>query len=248
MRILSLASFLALFLALGLPLAAHAAPAYVEVKDCRPPSEEGEFLQTCVKLNVGRRAGRVLGPGWVAPGGQAAAVLQHRQYGATSDRVALRVHGPTGRFEGTYSMGSGGEEHAVFWSAAGRFLAWVEVDGRGGLLRVVDRQRRRQVLSVVSPLEEWPIFAPSGSKLLLPVGRPGDDRTRELCIIDLLVKGSRQTVLQAMPDEELTQPRWIAPNTVQAVRRKVGGQKGKTVQGSFRAPPPPPPPDEGQAE
>jgi hypothetical protein len=218
---------------------ASAAPLYVEVKGCRPAEEEGEFLQGCVKVATGKKAGKVLGPGWVAPGGQAAAVLQHRRYGASSDRITLRLHGAMARFEGSYQMGSGSEEFNVVWSPAGRFLAWVEVDGRGGLLRVVDRIRKRVVLSTLTPLEEWPFFSPSGHKLLLPVGTKGEERVRELCILDLLVKGSRQTALRASADEELVQPRWVSPLGISAVKRKVGAAKGKTVQGAFTPPPPP---------
>jgi hypothetical protein len=228
------------FLLLSAPLPAHAAPTYVEVTGCRPAAEEGEFLQSCVKINVGKHAGRVLGPGWVAPGGQAAAVLQHRRYGASSDRVTLRLHGAVGRFEGSYAMGSGGEEYKVSWSPAGRFLAWVEVDGRGGQLRVVDRLRKRVVLTTLAPIEEWPVFAPSGSKLLLPAGPPGQERVRELAIIDLMIKGSRQVVLRTAFDEELVQPRWISPSAVQATRRKLGAsQGGKPVQGGFKVTPRP---------
>jgi hypothetical protein len=230
---------LAPFACLLFSLRASAAPLYVESKGCRPADEEGEFLQSCVKVATGKKAGKVLGPGWAAPGGQAAAVLQHRRYGAASDRITLRLHGAMGRFEGSYQMGAGSEEFHVVWSPAGRFLAWVEVDGRGGQLRVVDRIRRRVILTTLTPLEEWPFFAPSGSKLLLPVGTKGEERVRELCILDLLVKGSRQTVLRAGADEELVQPRWTSPLAISAVRRKVGTAKGKTVQGAFTPPPPP---------
>lgn len=226
-----------LLLGLNLPSPARAGPSYVEVRDCRPPDEDGEFLQSCVKLTAGRRAGRVLGPGLVAPGGQAAAVLRHRRYGTASDRVTVRIYGPGGRALVTVPMGEGGDEFTLVWSPSGRFLAWVEVDGDGGKLRVVDRERGRLVLSARSPLEAWPIFSPSGDRVLLPAGRGSEDRVAELFVIDLLRRGGKRSVLQAGPDEELLQPRWLSPSTVQALRRKASSDRGgKIVQGSFLSP------------
>lgn len=224
--------------------AAARASSYVEVNGCRPPKEEGEFLQTCVKVASGRKAGKVLGPGKVAPGGAAAAVIHHRRYGTSSDRVSVMVYGPEGRAE-TYPMGdSGADEYALHWAAgSSRYLAWVEVDGRGGVLKIVDRRRKRFLLSVLTPLEEWPIFAPKGPRALLPLGAAGDEpleaRVRELQIVDLPSR-SRQTVLKAASGEELVGPKWLSPTQIQATLRKLGAIKGKLVTGKIVIKPPPP--------
>ncbi len=229
---------------------------YVEVKACRPPEEEGEFLQSCVKIASGRRAGKLLGAGVVAPGGQAAAVLSHRRYGGAGDRVTVKVYGPDGRLEASYPMGAGGEEFALVWAPApARYLGWIEVDGRGGVLRVVDRRRQRVVLTAISPLEEWPVFAPRGARVLVPrasareatpraPGEGAEEPVRELEVQDLAVKGSRRVVLRAGAGEELTAPRWGSPTQVTATLRKVGASKGKPVQAQvpLPAPPAPPPP------
>jgi hypothetical protein len=217
---------------------------YVEVTGCRPAKEEGEFLQICVKVASGRKAGKLLGPGRVAPGGAAAAVIHHRRYGSPADRVSVLVYGPEGRAE-TYPMGEpGGDEFALQWApGSSRYLGWVEVDGRGGLLKVVDRRRKRFLLSLLTPLEEWPVFAPRGARALLPVGAAGENpleaQVRELQIIDLPSR-TRQTVLRAAAGEELVAPRWISPTVVQATLRKIGVLKGKLVSGKLKAPPPPP--------
>jgi hypothetical protein len=226
--------------ALLLSPATARASSYVEVTGCRPAKEEGEFLQTCVKVAAGKKAGKVLGPGRVAPGGRAAAVIHHRRYGAASDRVSVMVYGPEGRAE-TYPIGeSGGEEFALHWAAgSSRYLGWVEVDGRGGVLKIVDRRRKRFLLSVLTPLEEWPIFAPGGPRALIPIGAAADE-VRELQIVDLPSR-SRQTVLRAPAGEELVAPRWLSPTQVQATLRKVGALKGKLVTGKVKPPPPPPP-------
>ncbi len=232
------------------PGALARASSYVEVSGCRPAKEEGEFLQTCVKVASGRKAGKLLGPGRVAPGGSAAAVIHHRRYGASADRVSVLVYGPDGRAE-TYPMGeAGSEEYALQWApGSSRYLAWVEVDGRGGLLKVIDRGRKRFVLSVLTPLEDWPIFAPKGPRALIPLGGSGDDplegKVRELQIVDLPSR-SRQTVLRAGAGEELTGPKWLGPTQIQATLRKVGAAKGKLVTGKLVVKPPPKPPEEGE--
>ena len=239
-------------IAVALSPTAARASSYVEVTGCRPPKEEGEFLQTCVKVASGKKAGKVLGPGRVAAGGVAAAVVHHRRYGTPGDRVSVMVYGPEGRAE-TYPMGeSGCEEYGLHWApGSSRYLAWVEVDGRGGLLKIVDRKRKRFLLSVLTPLEDWPIFAPSGPRALIPIGGSTDDplegKVRELQIVDLPSR-SRQTVLRAPAGEELVGPKWLSPTQIQATLRKLGAAKGKLVTGKVKPPPPPPKKEEEGGE
>jgi hypothetical protein len=234
-------------LCLLLPTGAAARIAsYAEVQSCRDAAEEGEFLQSCVKLLVTRRAGTVLGPGLVAPGGRVAAVLHHKRYGSVADRVTVRIYGPDGKLAGSFPMGSAGDEYALAWApGSSRYLAWVEVDGRGGTLKVADWRRRRIAISAASPLEEWPIFAPKGVRLMIPRGgdgvppgsEPVPDPTAEQVqfveVIDLLDR-ARQTVLRAGKGEELVGLRWISADTVGATLRKLGAAKGKPVQGRLR--------------
>ena len=229
---------------LVLPRAASAAALYLEVKDCRRPAEEGEFLQTCVKVVSGPKAGTILGPGSVAPSGQAAAVLHHRRYGSPSDRLVVKVYGTGGRLSGSYPMGSGGDEFPLQWTPPpSRYLGWVEVDGRGGLLRIVDCRRRRFALSAASPLEEWPIFAPHGARALIPKRAPttdgSSDVVRAMEMVSLDGPPQRQTVIQTGPEEELVQIHWLSPTELGATRRKVGASKGQTVVGKWRAAKPP---------
>jgi hypothetical protein len=218
---------------------------FAEVKGCRAAEQEGEFLQTCVKLLVGRRAGEVLGPGLVAPTGRLAAVVHHRHYGKLSDRVTVRIYGPNGKVASTFPMGAGGEEFLLAWApGASRFLGWVEVDGRGGLLRIVDCRRQRIALSSPSPLEQWSVFPDKGSRPLAMIPRrattdaPTSERVQSIEVIDLQDR-SRKVVLSAGRDEELVEPRWLGPELVGATLRKIGAAKGKPVQGKMRPRPPP---------
>jgi hypothetical protein len=249
----------ALALGAGAPSRLRAAPVprgapFAEVKGCRDAEQEGEFLQTCVKLLVGRRAGQVLGPGLVAPTGRMAAVVHHRRYGKLSDRVTVRIFGPDGKLATSFPMGAGGEEFLLSWAPGGRFLGWIEVDGRGGLLKVVDCRRRRVALSAPSPLEQWPVFPEKGTRPLVMLPRrattdaPVSERVQSIEVVDLQDR-SRKVVLSAIKDEELVDPRWLAPELVGATLRKIGAAKGKPVQGKMRPRPPPPekPPDAGEA-
>jgi hypothetical protein len=193
-----------------------------------------------VKVASGSQAGKILGPGSVAPSGQAAAVLHHRRYGSPSDRLVVKVYGSGGRLQGSYPMGSSGDEFALYWTPPpSRYLGWVEVDGRGGLLRVADCRRRRFALSAVSPLEEWPIFAPRGARAMIPRRDPDSDRSsdtvRAVDVVSLDAPPLRQTVLSASPEEELVQLRWLSPTEIGATLRKVGGSEGQAVVGKWRA-------------
>jgi hypothetical protein len=218
---------------------------YAEVQSCRDAAEEGEFLQSCVKLLATRRAGKVLGPGLVAPGGRVAAVLHHKRYGSIADRVTVRIYGADGKLACSFPMGSGGDEFALAWApGSSRYLAWVEVDGRGGTLKVADWRRRKIVLSAPSPLEEWPLFAPKGARVMIPRGAesaaagaatsdPGSGRVQLVEVVDLLER-ARQTVLRAGKQEELVGLRWVGADAVGGTLRKLGADKGKPVQGRMR--------------
>lgn len=225
---------------------ARASGPYAEVKSCRPPEEESEFLQSCVRLTSGRHAGKTLGPGLIAPSGGAAAVLHHRRYGGSGDRITVKLYGADGKLQGSFPMGTGADEFPLFWSPPpSRYLAWIEVDGRGGTLRIVDVRRRRLVLSQLSPLEEWPVFSPKGSLVLIPLAAPGPtaDAVREVAVVDLASRRTRQVVLRSGPEEELVQPKWLSERQIGATLRKRGEQSGRPVQATIpspaRAPAPP---------
>jgi hypothetical protein len=241
-------------LLLGLAPAASAAPAapspYSLVKRCRPAGEEVEFLRTCVEL-VRRGQTTRLGPGLVALGGKRAVVLHHRRYGADADRVTVRVYGPSGKIEATFPMGASGAEYALHLSPdPGRFLAWVEVDGRGGRLVVLDLARGRIAFRAPTPLDDWEVFSPKTATLLLPHRAQGSDPLSE-SIVKLEVVGFaprwRKVALVAGKGEELTQPRWAGADLVVATLRKVGASSGKTVQARVAPPPPPPAPAPAEA-
>jgi hypothetical protein len=213
------------------------AASYVEVNGCRPPAEEGEFLQSCVKVASGRGEGTVLGPGLVAPGGSTAAILHHKKYGHPTDRVTVRLYGARGKLESSFPMGSGGEEFLMAWApASSRFLAWVEVDGRGGVVKVIDCRKRRIIFSALSPLEEWPLFAPRSARLLIPRGGKGQEpmalRVQSAEVVDLLTR-ERRVILRADSGEELVDLRWISTSTLGATLRRIGAGKGKNVQAAF---------------
>jgi hypothetical protein len=222
-----------LLLSTAVPGSLLAAP-FVEIKDCRPPEEDGEFLQSCVKMVEGKRSGQILGPGLVAPTGQYAAVVQHRRYGRPTDRVTLRIYGPTGRLQGTYPMSSGDEYDLFYPASSDRYLAWVETDGRGGQLRLLDLRRQRIVLSAITPLDSWPIFSPRDLLLMIPRRGAGadltDDRVGQIEAVELPSR-RRMVVLSAQKDEELIDLHWLAPDAIGATLLAPGQKKGKVVRG-----------------
>jgi hypothetical protein len=208
---------------------------FTEEKNCRPLEENGEFLQDCVKVHVGRKPDRILGPGRISSSGDFAAVLQHRRYGSKNDRVTLKIYDAAGKLWSTVLMSERGDEYTFHWAPRGcPFLAWVEVDGRGGTLRVLDVRRRRFSLSLLTPLDDWPFFPSEGCNIMIPRGEIMQEtlspRVTELEIMNLETK-KRKVVLRASSEEAFVDVQWSSSKTITATLRSLAGKKDTPVKG-----------------